>query len=38
MHNRLYVYLADNNILFNKQFDFRVGHSTEHDSQNKTDK
>ena len=30
MYNRLYAYLAENNILFNKQFGFRVGHSTEH--------
>ena len=29
MHNRRYIYLADNNILFNKQFGFRAGHSTE---------
>ena len=28
--NRLYTYLAENNILFNKQFGFRAGHSTEH--------
>ena len=30
MYNRLYTYLAENNILFNKQFGFRVSHSTEH--------
>ena len=30
MYNRLYTYLAGNNILFNKQFGFRPGHSTEH--------
>ena len=30
MFNRLYAYLAENNILFNKQFGFRAGHSTEH--------
>ena len=30
MYNRLYAYLAENNILFNKQFGFRAGHSTEH--------
>ena len=30
MYNRLYTYLAGNNILFNKQFGFRAGHSTEH--------
>ena len=30
MCNRLYTYLAENNILFNKQFGFRAGHFTEH--------
>ena len=30
MGNRLYSYLTENNILFNKQFGFRAGHSTEH--------
>ena len=30
MCNRLYSYLTENNILFNKQFGFRAGHSTEH--------
>ena len=30
MYNRRNAYLADNNILFNKQFGFRAGHSTEH--------
>ena len=30
MYNRLYAYLAENNILFNKQFGFGAGHSTEH--------
>ena len=30
MCNRLYDYCNVNNILFNKQFGFRVGHSTEH--------
>ena len=30
MYNKLYTYLAENNILFNKQFGFRAGHSTEH--------
>ena len=30
MYNRLYAYLAENNILFNKQFGFRAGHSSEH--------
>ena len=29
MYSRLYTYLAENNILFNKQFGFRAGHSTE---------
>ena len=29
-YNRLYTYLAKNNILFNKQFGFRAGQSTEH--------
>ena len=28
--NKLNAYLADNNILFNKQFGFRAGHSTEY--------
>ena len=30
MYNRLYTYLAENSILFNKQFGFRAGHPTEH--------
>ena len=30
MYNRLYTYLAEKNILFNKQFGFRADHSTEH--------
>ena len=30
MCNRLYSYLTENNILFNKQFGFQAGHSTEH--------
>ena len=30
MYNRLNAYLADNNVLFNKQFCFRGRHSTEH--------
>ena len=30
MYNRLYSYLTENNILFNKQFGFRAGHSTGH--------
>ena len=30
MYNRLYSYLNENNILFNIQFGFRTGHSTEH--------
>ena len=28
-YNRLYSYLTENNILFNKQFGFPAGHSTE---------
>ena len=28
-YNRLYSYLTENNILFNKQFGFWAGHSTE---------
>ena len=28
MYSRLYTYLAENNILFNKQFGFRAGHFT----------
>ena len=30
MYNRLQKYLEDQNILYNKQFGFRTGHSTEH--------
>ena len=30
MYNRLYSYLTENNILFNKQFGFRASHSTEY--------
>ena len=30
MHNRLQKYLKDQNILYDKQFGFRTGHSTEH--------
>ena len=30
MYNRLYEYLNQNNILYNKQFRFRGGHSTDH--------
>ena len=30
MYNRLYGYLTENNILFNKQFGFRAGNSSEH--------
>ena len=30
MYNRLYSCLTENNILFNKQFGFCAGHSTEH--------
>ena len=30
MYNRLYDYFTANSILFNKQFGFRAGHSTEH--------
>ena len=30
MYNRLYSYLTENNILFNKQFGFQADHSTEH--------
>ena len=29
-YNRLYSYLTEKNILFNKQFGFREGYSTEH--------
>ena len=30
MYNRLYAYLTENEIFFNKQFGSRAGHSTEH--------
>ena len=30
MYNRLYTYLTENNLLFEKQFGFRSGHSTKH--------
>ena len=30
MYNHLQKYLKDQNILYNKQFGFRTGHSTEH--------
>ena len=30
MYNRLQKYLKDQNILYDKQFGFRTGHSTEH--------
>ena len=30
MYNRLYNYLNENEILNDKQFGFRTGHSTEH--------
>ena len=30
MYNRLQKYLKDQNILYNKQFGFRTGHSAEH--------
>ena len=30
MYNRLYSYLTENNILFNKQFGFQADHSTKH--------
>ena len=30
MYNRLYEYLTKNNLLFDKQFGFRKGHSTKH--------
>ena len=29
MYNRLYLYLTENNLLYNKQFDFQKGHSTD---------
>ena len=30
MYNKLYSYLEKNNILYNKQFGFKTGHSTDH--------
>ena len=30
MYNRLYEYPTKNNLLFDKQFEFKKGHSTEH--------
>ena len=30
MYNQVYNYLNDNNLLFQKQFGFRMGHSTDH--------
>ena len=30
MYNRLYEYLTKNNLLFDKRFGFRKGHSTDH--------
>ena len=30
MYNRFYSHLTETNILFNKQFGFRAGHSNEH--------
>ena len=30
MYNRLYKYLGENNLLFQTQFQFREGHSTDH--------
>ena len=30
MYNRLYKYLTDNNILYEKQFGFETGHPIEH--------
>ena len=30
MYNRLYEYLTESNLLFDKQFGFRKGHLTEH--------
>ena len=30
MYNRLYSFIVENNILYNKQFGFRKEHSTEH--------
>ena len=30
MSNRLYLYLTENNLFYNKQFGFQKGHSTDH--------
>ena len=30
MYNRVYKYLYENNLLYKKQFDFQINHSTEH--------
>ena len=30
MYNRLYNYFTANSLLFNKQFEFRAGHSNEY--------
>ena len=30
MHNRLYNYLTNNNILYKKKLGFKTGHSLEH--------
>ena len=30
MYNRLYLYLTENNLLYNKQFGFQKEHSTDH--------
>ena len=30
MYSRLYLYLTENNLLYNKQFGFQKGHSTDH--------
>ena len=30
MYNRLYLYLTENYLLYNKQFGFQIEHSTDH--------
>ena len=30
MYNRLYLYLTENNLLYNKQFGFQKEHCTDH--------
>ena len=30
MYSRLYLYLTENVLLYNKQFGFQKGHSTDH--------